>query len=126
MVEHMEPGSVDEINFFALPFREGDGVLHGEAAGDFFFVIGGYGRTVGDTALGRGHFGGMQQSGDEGGFAALCMPHYSYVADLTSLVSFHDASPCGWNCYRSPIRFLNRTGEQRSGIGIAASGRIAS
>src|SRR5271165_4084757 len=33
----------------------------------------------------------MQQSGDDGGFAAVRMPHYSYVADLTSLVRFH-----GW------------------------------
>jgi hypothetical protein len=35
----------------------------------------------------------MQQSGNQGGFAAVRMPHYSYVADLTSLVRFHDASP---------------------------------
>src|SRR6185437_3215641 len=124
VAEHMEAGSVDEIDFFALPFREGNGVLHGQAAGEFFFVIGCHGRTVGHAALGRGHFGGMQQSGDEGGFAALCMPHYSYVADLTSLVGFHDASPCRWNCYRSPIQFLNRTGEQSSAIGIAETGRF--
>jgi hypothetical protein len=32
----------------------------------------------------------MQQGGNEGGFAALRMPHYSYVADLTSLVRFHE------------------------------------
>jgi hypothetical protein len=31
----------------------------------------------------------MQQSGNEGGFAAVSMPHYSDIADLTSLVRFH-------------------------------------
>jgi hypothetical protein len=31
----------------------------------------------------------MQQSGNQGGLAAVRMPHYSYVADLTSLVRFH-------------------------------------
>jgi hypothetical protein len=31
----------------------------------------------------------MQQSSNQGGFAAVRMPHYSYVADLTSLVRFH-------------------------------------
>jgi hypothetical protein len=31
----------------------------------------------------------MQQSGDQGGLATVRMPHYSYVADLTSLIRFH-------------------------------------
>jgi hypothetical protein len=31
----------------------------------------------------------MQHGGDQGGFTAVRMPHYSYVADLTSLVRFH-------------------------------------
>jgi hypothetical protein len=31
----------------------------------------------------------MQQSGNEGGFAAVSMPQYSDIADLTSLVGFH-------------------------------------
>jgi hypothetical protein len=31
----------------------------------------------------------MQQSGNEGGFAAVSMPHYSDISDLTSLVRFH-------------------------------------
>ena len=55
----------------------------------FFFVIGGDGGAIIDAALGGGHFGGMQQSGDQSGLAAVRMPHYSYVADLTSLVRFH-------------------------------------
>ena len=87
--EHVEAGGVDEVDFDALPLGEGDGVLHGGAAGDFFFVVGGDGGAIFDAALGGGHFGGMQQSGDEGGLAAVRMPHYSYVADLTSLVRFH-------------------------------------
>ena len=87
--EHVEAGRVDEIDFDALPLGEGDGVLHGDAAGDFFFVVGGGGRAVFNTALGGSHFSGMQQSGNEGGFAAVRMPHYSDVADLTSLVRFH-------------------------------------
>ena len=85
----MKAGSVDEVDLDALPLGKGDGVLHGCAAGYLFFVIGGNGRAVFDTALGGGHFGGMQQSGDQGGFATVRMPHYSYVADLTSLVGFH-------------------------------------
>ena len=87
--EHVEAGRVDEIDFDALPLGKGDGVLHGDAAGDFFFVVGGDGRAIGDAALGGSHFGGMQHGGNERGFAAVRMPHYSYVADLTSLVRFH-------------------------------------
>ncbi len=87
--EHMEAGSIDEIDFDALPLDKGDGVLHGCAAGDFFLVIGGNGRAIFHTALGGGHLGGMQQSGDQGGLATVRMPHYSYVADLTSLIRFH-------------------------------------
>jgi hypothetical protein len=87
--EHVKAGGIDEIDFDALPLGKGDGVLHGCAAGYFFFVIGGYGRAVFHAALGGGHLGGMQQSGDQGGFATVRMPHYSYVADLTSLVRFH-------------------------------------
>ena len=93
--EHVEAGGVDEVDFGALPLGEGDGVVHGGAAGDFFFVVGGDGRAVFDAALGGGHFGGMQQSGNQGGLAAVRMPHYSYVADLTSLVRFH-VSPLFW------------------------------
>ena len=78
-----------KIDLDALPLGEGDGVLHGDAASDFFFVVGGGGGAVFNTALGGSHFGGMQQSGNEGGFAAVSMPHYSDIADLTSLVRFH-------------------------------------
>jgi hypothetical protein len=31
----------------------------------------------------------MQQRGNQSGLAAVRMPDYSYVADLTSLVRFH-------------------------------------
>ena len=34
---------------------------------------------------------GMQQSGNQRRLAAMRMPHYSYVADLTSLIRFHVA-----------------------------------
>jgi hypothetical protein len=87
--EHVKAGGVDEIDLHALPLGKGDRILHGCAAGYFLFVIGGHGRAVFDAALGWGHLGGMQQSGDQGGLAAVRMPHYSYVADLTSLVGFH-------------------------------------
>ena len=87
--EHVEAGGIDEVDLDALPLGKGDGVLHGGAAGDFFFVVNGDGRAVFDAALGGSHLGGMQQSGNQGGLAAVRMPHYSYVADLTSLVRFH-------------------------------------
>ena len=87
--KHMEAGGIDKIDLDALPLGKGYGVLHGNAAGYFFFVIGGSGRAVFDTALGWGHLGGMQHGGDQGGFAAVRMPHYSHVADLTSRVGFH-------------------------------------
>ena len=91
--EHMEAGSVDKIDFYALPLGKGDGILHGNAACYFFFVIGGCGRAVFNTALSWSHLGGMQQGGDQGGLAAVRMPHYSHVADLTSLVCFQWVSP---------------------------------
>jgi hypothetical protein len=93
MAEHMKTGSVDKIDFDALPLGKGDGVLHGGAARHFFFVICGGSGTVVNTALCGSHFRGMQQSSNQGGFAAVRMPHYSYVADLTSLVRFHFCSP---------------------------------
>ena len=98
--EHVKAGSVDEIDLDALPLGKGDGVLHGCAAGNFFFVIGGDGGAVFNAALRGGHFGGMQQSGNQGGFATVRMPHYSYVADLTSLVRFHGFSPVNDDGFR--------------------------
>ena len=87
--KHVKAGSIDKIDFDALPLGKGDGVLHGCAAGYFLFVISGYGRAIFHAALCGGHLGGMQQSGDQSGFATVRMPHYSHVADLTSLVGFH-------------------------------------
>ena len=92
MIEHMKAGSIDKIDFHALPFGKGNGILHGYAAGNFFFVIGGDGAAIGHASLRRGHLRGMQQSGNQGGLATVRMPHYSYVADLTSLVRFHGFS----------------------------------
>src|SRR5271157_6358096 len=92
----MKAGGVDEVDFDALPLGKGDGILDGCAAGYFFLVIGGYGRAVFHAALGGGHFRGMQQSGDQGGLATVRMPHYSYVADLTSLVRFHGFLHLRW------------------------------
>ena len=100
--EHVEAGGVDEVDFDALPLGEGDGVLHGCAAGDLFFVVGGDGRAIGDAALGWGHLCGMQQSGNQCGFAAVRMPHYSYVTDLTSLVRFHFPPPVVFAASRGP------------------------
>ncbi len=106
MTEHVEAGSIDEVDLGALPFRKGDGVGHGGAAGYFFFVVSGNSRAIFDAALGRGHFGGMQQGGNQGGLAGVRMPHYSYVSDLTSLVRFHGFPRFGlelWRCgNRSP------------------------
>ena len=50
--EHVEAGRVDEIDFDALPLGEGDGILHGDAAGDFFFVVGGGGGAVATRSVG--------------------------------------------------------------------------
>jgi hypothetical protein len=101
--EHVEAGGVDEIDLDALPLGKGDGVLHGYAAGYFFFVISGNSRAVVNAALGWGHLRGMQQSGNQSSFAAVRMPHYSYVTDLTSLVRFHllllehvNSGPVSW------------------------------
>ena len=87
--EHVEARRVDEIDLDALPLGEGDGILHGDAAGDFFFVVGGGGGAVFNAALCGSHLSGMQQSGNERGFTAVSMPQYSDISDLTSLVRFH-------------------------------------
>jgi len=47
----VEAGGIDEVDFDALPLDKGNGVLHGCAAGDFFFVIGSDGGSIGHTAL---------------------------------------------------------------------------
>src|ERR1700676_2779693 len=93
MAIHMKAGSIDEIDLHALPLGKSDGVLHGGAACHFFFVVGCGGGSIVYAALRGSHFRGMQQSGNQGGLAAVRMPHYSYVADLTSLVHFHFSSP---------------------------------
>ena len=91
--EHMKSRGVDEVDLDALPFGERHGVGHGCPAGNFFFVIGGHRRAVIHATLGRSHLCGMQQRGNQRRLSAMCMPHYSYVADLTSLVRFHSNSP---------------------------------
>src|SRR5580704_15338653 len=89
MRKHMKTGSVDKIDFHALPLGKSDGVLHRRAAGNFLFVVCGHSGAVGHAALRRSHLRGMQQGGNKRGLAAVRMPHYSYVADLTSLIRFH-------------------------------------
>ena len=93
VVEHVKSGRIDKIDLRALPLGIGNGILHGDSAGYFLFVVGSHRRAVFHTALGWSCFRGMQQSGNQGGLAAVRMPHYSYVADLTSLVRFHSLSP---------------------------------
>ena len=95
--KHMKAGSIDEIDFDALPLGKGDGVLHGCAAGYFFFVIGGDGRAIFDAALGWGHLGGMQQSGDQGWFChcAHARLQLRCGSHFPGRFSFFCSSTCG-------------------------------
>ena len=93
MREHVKARSVDEIHFNAVPFSEGDRGLHGGAARNFFFVVGGHSGAVFHPPKFVSHFGGMQQSGDERRLPTVRMPYYSYVADLTSQIRFHANVP---------------------------------
>jgi len=87
--EHMKTGRIDKVHLHAVPFGKSQRVLHRGPAGDILFVVRGDGRSILHTAQSGGHFCGMQQSGNQRGLPAVRMPHYSYVADLTSLVGFH-------------------------------------
>ena len=89
--EHVEAGGVDEVDFDAVPLGEGDGVGHGGAAGDLFFVVGGDGGAIFDAARSGSHFGGVQQGGDEGGLAAVRVPD----DQLRCECHFPDRSSCG-------------------------------
>jgi hypothetical protein len=51
----------------------------------------------------------MQQSGNQGGLAAVRMPHYSYVADLTSLVRFHGVLLVNAGRFWAPTRRVTVT-----------------
>ncbi len=87
--EHVKAGRVHQIDLDALPLGKRDRVLHRYPAGNFLFVIGGHSGPIGHAPLCRRHLRGMQQRGNQSRLAAVRMPHYSYVADLTSLVRFH-------------------------------------
>src|SRR5579883_1123986 len=88
MHKHMKTRSIYKVDLHATPLGKGHGIQHGGATGGFFFVISSYGFRRGR------HICGMQQSGDERGLSAVRMPHYSYVADLTSRIGLHKQTPC--------------------------------
>ena len=91
--EHVEAGGVDEVDFYAVPFGEGDGVRHGGAAADLFFVVGGDGGAIFHPATVGRHFSGVQQDGDQGCLAAVGMSHDSYVANILPQIGLHVALP---------------------------------
>ncbi len=82
--EHVEAGGVDEVDADAVPLGEGDGVGHGDAAGDLFFVVGGDG-----VAVFGWHVGGLEHGGDEGGFAAVRVTGERDVANVGVGVALH-------------------------------------
>ncbi len=94
--KHVKSRRIYKIDLHALPLGKRNCILHRYAAGNFFIVVGSHRGAIGHSALRRSHLCGMQQRGNQRRFAALSMPHYSYVADLTSLVRFHRVSP--WFC----------------------------
>ena len=89
MHEHVEARCIDQVHLDAIPFRESNRILHRRPARYFLFVIGRHRRAVFHTAKLRSHLCGMQQSGHQCCLPAVRMPHYSYVADLTSLIRLH-------------------------------------
>ena len=84
--EHGKAGRVDKIDLYVVPLGECQRVLHGCAAGDILFVIGGYGAAVIHPPQPFGHFGGVQQRGDQGGFPAVRVTHQGNVTNVLSLI----------------------------------------
>ena len=99
--EHVEAGGVDEVDLDAVPLGEGDGVGHGGAAADLFFVVGGDGGAIFYTAARGGHFGGVEQDGDEGRFAAVGVAHDGDVANVLAQIGVHVAL---LSCFRRRSR----------------------
>ncbi len=86
--KHGKAGRINKIDLEVAPFRECQCILHGCAARDILFVVGGYSAAVIHPAQPLGHFGGMEQRGDQGGLSAVRVTYQGDVTNVLSLIDF--------------------------------------
>ena len=97
MDEHVEAGSVEEINLDLgiglTPLDEGEAGGDGHFAGDFFFVVVGGGGAVVDATEARSGSGGVEHGGHQRGLAGMPVSDEGKVAEIGGSVHFHGLSP---------------------------------
>ena len=87
--EHVEAGSVDQVDLGLAPLDDGGGGGDGHRPRDFFFVVIGDGGAFIDPAQALGGAGGEQHGRGEGGFAGVGVPDQGDVADVCAFVILH-------------------------------------
>ena len=93
MNEHVEAGSIDEVDLGFAPLDGGERGGDGHLPGDFFLVVIGGGGAVIDPAKPGSAAGGEQQGRDKRGFAGVGVANDSHVADILTFVGLHKITP---------------------------------
>ena len=90
MDEHVEAGSIDEVDLGFAPLDGGERGGDGHLPGDFFLVVVGDGGAVIDPAEPGRAAGGEEQGRDKRGFAGVGVADDSHVADILTFVGLHN------------------------------------
>ena len=90
--EHVEAGSVDQVDLGLVPLDERHGSRDGHLPGNFFFVVVGDRGAFVHPAKTLGRARRVQHGRNKRGFAGVGVPHDSDVADVSAFVVFHNNS----------------------------------
>jgi hypothetical protein len=87
--EHVEAGSVNEVNLGFVPLHRGQRSRDRHLAGNFLLVIVGHGAAVIHPAQPGRAAGGVEKSGNKRGFAGMGVADYRHVAYILTIVGLH-------------------------------------
>ena len=88
MHEHGKARCIEKIDLYVVPLGECQGILHRRTARYILFVIGSHCTAVIHSAQPLGHFGGLQQRGNQGGLTAMGMTYQSDISNVLPLIGF--------------------------------------
>ena len=93
--EHVEAGSVENVDLGLAPLDDGQAGRDRHLAGDFFVVVIGGGGTIIDAAEAGSGSGGKEHGGGEGGFARVAVAYQRDIPYVFSGIGFQVGSPSG-------------------------------
>src|SRR5512141_517258 len=110
MDEHVEAGSVEDVDLGLAPLDDSQAGGDRHLAGDFFVVVIGGGRTVIDAAEARGGSRGKEHGGGERRLARVAVAYQRDIPYVFAGIGFQVGSPSGRRGRERPRGKRMRTG----------------